>query len=80
MSFLRIVTSILRNVAIHQSFYVLVTTCLRVAMNSYRLFFAGFFFILIFFPLAGGTLLMLKKKKKKLRVFTSPYDLLPKTI
>ena len=35
--FLRIVTSILRNVTIHQSFYVLVTTCLRVATNSYGL-------------------------------------------
>ena len=35
-SFLRIVTSILRNVTIHRSFYVLVTTRLRVVTNSYK--------------------------------------------
>ena len=35
--FLWIVTSILRNVTIHRSFYVLVTICLRVVMNSYEL-------------------------------------------
>ena len=29
--------SILRNVTIHQSSYVLVMTCLRVVMNSYEL-------------------------------------------
>ena len=34
---LRIVTSILRNVTIHRSFNVLVTTCLRVVTNSYEL-------------------------------------------
>ena len=37
MSFLQIVTSIIRNVTIHRSFYVLVTTCLRVVTNSYEL-------------------------------------------
>lgn len=36
-SFLWIVTSIIRNVTIHRSFYVLVTTCLRVVANSYEL-------------------------------------------
>ena len=36
-SFLQIVTSILRNVTIHQSFYVLFTTCLHVVTNSYEL-------------------------------------------
>ena len=36
-SFLRIITSILRNVTINRSFYVLVTTCLRVVTNSYEL-------------------------------------------
>ena len=36
-SCLRIVTSILRNVTIHQSFYVFITTCLRVVTNTYEL-------------------------------------------
>ena len=35
--FLRILTSILRNITVHRSFYVLVTTCLRVVTNSYEL-------------------------------------------
>ena len=37
MVILRIVTSILRNAIIHRSFYVLLTTCLRVVTNSYEL-------------------------------------------